>query len=117
MGRAGVTLFPKVGDIALDLAVRYEGDTGRMIQDDQYPIDMGYTYPLAGDILPYIDLSRFSPFYSYEILGITGDPIVHMDLQPHARKIAVNLSLPQSRAQAESSQGSYHIVVRLPCRL
>ncbi|KAG9042171.1 hypothetical protein FS837_011191 [Tulasnella sp. UAMH 9824] len=110
--RAGLIPLLKVGDVVHDLAAGDEANTGRLIWDGNYLIDLDYSYSPLGEIPKYIDSLAFPPSYFHKIVRSTGNPIVYLDLAPFAADIATHLQLLQDRVQTETPQGGHHSVVR-----
>ncbi|KAG8986925.1 hypothetical protein FRB90_003691 [Tulasnella sp. 427] len=110
--RAGLIPLLKVGDVIHDLAAGDEANTGRLIWDGNYLIDLDYSYSPLGEIPKYVDSLAFPPSYFHKIIRSTGNPIVYLDLAPFAGDIATHLQLLQDRVQTETPQGGHHSVVR-----
>ncbi|KAG8900567.1 hypothetical protein FRB99_005979, partial [Tulasnella sp. 403] len=110
--RAGVMGLLKIGDVVHDLAAGDEANTGRLIWDGNYLIDLDYSYSPLGEIPKYVDSLAFPPSYFHKIVRTTGNPIVHMDLSPFSADIAKTLQLLQDRVHTETPQGNHHTVVR-----
>ncbi|KAG8883941.1 hypothetical protein FRB97_005615 [Tulasnella sp. 331] len=110
--RASAVGLLRVGDVVHDLAAGDEANTGRLIWDGNYLIDLDYSYNPIGEIPRHIDSLAFPPAYFHKIVRNAGNPIVYIDLRPFAGDIADHLSLLQDRVQTETPQGSHHTVVR-----
>ncbi|KAG8940649.1 hypothetical protein FRC03_005222, partial [Tulasnella sp. 419] len=102
--RAGVEKLLEVGDIVWDVAAGQGYNTGRMIWDGNYLIDLDYTYSLTGDVPENIDSLAFSPSYWWKVVQLIGNPVCYIDLAPFAVDIASNLQLLQERVQNEVTQ-------------
>ncbi|KAG8924172.1 hypothetical protein FRC02_010611 [Tulasnella sp. 418] len=100
--RAGVMSLLKIGDIVWDIAAGEDANTGRMVWDGNYLIDLDYTFSPTGEIPRYVDSLAFSPSYWHKIIRSNGNPICHIDLAPFAVEIANNLQLLQDRVQTET---------------
>ncbi|KAG8938125.1 hypothetical protein FRC03_007627, partial [Tulasnella sp. 419] len=99
--RAGVEKLLEVGDIVWDVAAGQEYNTGRMIWDGNYLVDLDYTYSLTGDVPENIDSLAFSPSYWWKVVQLGGNPVCYINLAPFAVDIANNLQLLQDRVQNE----------------
>ncbi|KAG9031285.1 hypothetical protein FRB95_002925 [Tulasnella sp. JGI-2019a] len=110
--RAGAVGLLRVGDVVHDLAAGDEANTGRLVWDGNYLIDLDYSYNPIGEIPRHIDSLAYPPAYFHKIVRNSGNPIVYIDLRPFAVDIADHLSLLQDRIQTDTPQGSFHTVVR-----
>ncbi|KAH8996661.1 hypothetical protein EDB92DRAFT_1841086 [Lactarius akahatsu] len=89
--KAGVLQLLRVGDVVWDTALGDEGNTGRLVWDGRYLIDLDFSFSqIAGD----------------------RNPIAHLDIRFWGEEITANLQLLQDRVRTETPQGAYHTVVR-----
>ncbi|KZV68880.1 hypothetical protein PENSPDRAFT_581794 [Peniophora sp. CONT] len=112
--KAGIAPFLRSGDVVWDTALGDEGNTGRMLWDGRYLIDLDYTYTPLGDVPGSLPSLAFAPSFWHRVVRTAGDrgPVVHVDVKPWAEEIAGNLQLLQDRVRTETPQGNYHTVVR-----
>ncbi|ETW75243.1 hypothetical protein HETIRDRAFT_331665 [Heterobasidion irregulare TC 32-1] len=113
--KAGVVALLRPGDVVWDMAVGDEGNTGRLVWDGRFLIDLDYTYSDMGDLPPYLPSLAFPPSYFHRLIRTAGDhknPICHIDVAPWGTEIAANLQLLQDRVKTETPQGSFHTVIR-----
>ncbi|KAF9653626.1 hypothetical protein BDM02DRAFT_3135101 [Thelephora ganbajun] len=110
--RAGILHMLKPGDAVWDIAVGDEGNAGRMVWDGNFLLDLDYAYSTLGDLPRYLPSLAFAPSYFHRVIRINGNPVVHVDLNPWAEEIVMNLQLLQDKVKTETSQGIYHNVIR-----
>jgi len=110
--RAGILHMLRPGDTVWDVAVGDEGNTGRMVWDGNFLLDLDYAYSPSGDLPRYLPSLAFAPSYFHKVIRIGGNPLIYIDLNPWAEEIAMNLQLLQDRVKTETSQGTYHNVIR-----
>ena len=64
--------------------------------------DLDYSYSPSGDLPRYLPSLAFAPSYFHKVIRIGGDPVIHIDLNPWAEEIAMNLQLLQDRVKTET---------------
>lgn len=112
LNRAGISHMLRPGDTVWDIAVGDEGNAGRMIWDGHFLLDLDYAYSTSGDLPRYLPALSFAPSYFHKVLRISGNPVIRIDLNPWSEEIAMNLQLLQDRVKTETTQGTYHNVIR-----
>ncbi|CCM01783.1 uncharacterized protein FIBRA_03850 [Fibroporia radiculosa] len=111
---AGVMHLLRAGDVVWDVAAGDEANTGRMVWDGSYLLDLDYTWSRTGDLPYYLPTLAFPPSYFHRVIRTpgSGNPICHIDISPWGGEVAANLQLIQDRTKTETPQGSHHTVVR-----
>ncbi|KAI9465833.1 hypothetical protein BJY52DRAFT_1202087 [Lactarius psammicola] len=112
--KAGILPQLRVGDVVWDTALGDEGNTGRLVWDGRYLIDLDYSFSQIGDVPPSLPALAFPPSYFHRVIRVAGDrnPIAHLDIRFWGEEITANLQLLQDRVRTETPQGAYHTVVR-----
>lgn len=112
--KAGVPPLLRVGDVVWDTALGDEGNTGRLLWDGRYLIDLDYAYSQIGEVPPSMPALAFPPSYFHRVIRVAGDrnPIAHLDIRFWGEEIMNNLQLLSDRVRTETPQGAYHTVVR-----
>ncbi|KAH9072938.1 hypothetical protein EDB83DRAFT_145205 [Lactarius deliciosus] len=112
--KAGVLQLLRVGDVVWDTALGDEGNTGRLVWDGRYLIDLDFSFSQIGDVPPSLPALAFPPSYFHRVIRVAGDrnPIAHLDIRFWGEDIIANLQLLQDRVRTETPQGAYHTVVR-----
>ena len=102
--KAGIAPFLRAGDVVWDTALGDEGNTGRMLWDGRYLVDLDYTYTPLGDVPGSLPSLAFAPSFWHRVVRTNGErgPVVHVDVSPWAEEIAANLQLLQDRVRTET---------------
>ncbi|KAF9269776.1 hypothetical protein L218DRAFT_993768 [Marasmius fiardii PR-910] len=112
--RAELTKFMRLGDVIWDIALGDEkGNSGRLIWDGCYLLDLDYSYSSCGDIPRHVPSLALPPSYFHGIIQrgpLNMDPVIRMDVSPWGEEIARNLQLMQDKMVAETPQGLQNVV-------